>query len=375
MGRKAVGVTERKDGRLTASFTMNGKRYYVYGKSTTEIREKEILKRQQIAEEAVEKSKTAANRPLREYAEKWVESKRGTVKETTIRNNKMFLAMTDKVQVMGQDFGSVILGEVKTDHIRILQSELRKGRQTRTVNDCISLLRSLFKSAIDEQLISYNPAACIKPLKRTEEAARDTVHRALSRAETGDFLKAAKEQNSANYNLYVFLLNTGCRIGEAAALTIWDINNGKVRISRSVTRTESGGYKIGDDTKTAAGRRTIPLTEEAQKAIEAQKALNVLLYGEGANDNKPIFRPIRGKVLNGSVVNEDVKRICAEAGIERFTVHAFRDTFATRCVESGMQPKTLQEIMGHTDINMTMALYAHVMDETKTEQLRAVNFS
>jgi integrase len=74
-------------------------------------------------------------------------------------------------------------------------------------------------------------------------------------------------------------------------------------------------------------------------------------------------------------VNQDIARICKAAGIEKFTAHAFRDTFATRCVESGMQPKTLQEIMGHTDIAMTMNLYAHVMEETKVSQMQAVKIA
>ncbi len=78
--------------------------------------------------------------------------------------------------------------------------------------------------------------------------------------------------------------------------------------------------------------------------------------------------------MKSANVNADIANICEKAGIERFAVHAFRDTFATRCVESGMQPKTLQVIMGHTDVKMTLKFYIHVHDETKQEQLKAVNF-
>ena len=90
--------------------------------------------------------------------------------------------------------------------------------------------------------------------------------------------------------------------------------------------------------------------------------------------DKPIFMTPRGTLLKSEGVNRDIQRICEKAGVEYFSVHAFRDTFATRCIESGMQPKTLMDIMGHSDINMTFALYAHVMDDTKTEQLKAVSF-
>lgn len=373
MARQAAGYTKRADGRIVTTFSINGKRYSVYGKTVKECREKEARKRQEI-EEGIYKA--GKNQTMREFADRWLENKRGTVKETTLRNNRILLSMVMQTAIdgAGTPFGGLKLGAVEVQNVRDLQTGLSSRNSTRTTNDCISLVRGLFKAAIIEQLITFNPAAGVRSLKRTEDAARDTIHRALTRAETAAFMTQASEQNSLYCNLYTFLLNTGCRIGEAAALTAKDISKGQARISRTITRTENGGYRIGDDTKTAAGRRTIPLTDEAQRAITEQRRINTMLHGEVIEFDKPIFRPIRGAVLKDSCVNEDIARICKAAGIERFTVHAFRDTFATRCVESGMQPKTLQEIMGHTDINMTMALYAHAMDETKTEQLKAVNF-
>ncbi len=59
--------------------------------------------------------------------------------------------------------------------------------------------------------------------------------------------------------------------------------------------------------------------------------------------------------------------------MERITSHAFRDTFATRAIESGMNPKTLQSILGHASIKMTMDLYAHVMEDTKIEEMQKVS--
>lgn len=169
-------------------------------------------------------------------------------------------------------------------------------------------------------------------------------------------------------------MGTGCRIGEAGALEVRDIRKDSIMIYRTVTRTEEGSHKVGEDTKTEAGRRTIPLTGEARKALERQKFITEQIFGNLENLTDTIFRSPCGKVLNDSSVNSDIKRICRAAGMDYFTAHAFRDTFATRCVESGMQPKTLQTIMGHSDIGMTMNLYAHCMQETKQEQLKAVNF-
>ena len=71
-------------------------------------------------------------------------------------------------------------------------------------------------------------------------------------------------------------------------------------------------------------------------------------------------------------VERDIANICKKCGVERFTAHALRATFATRAIESGMNPKTLQEILGHSDIKVTMNIYAHVMDTTKTAEMQNV---
>ena len=86
----------------------------------------------------------------------------------------------------------------------------------------------------------------------------------------------------------------------------------------------------------------------------------------------PIFRSITGKLLQARAVNRDIEIICEKAGIEYFAVHAFRDTFATRALESGMRPKTLQAILGHSTINITMEIYAHVMEDTKCNEMAAL---
>lgn len=374
MGKTATGFTKRTDGRIMTTFTMDGKRYSVYGKTIKECREKEAKKRQEIAAEEPVKG---YEQTLEEYVEQWIEDKRDTVKETTIRNNTMLFKAMAGIEVgkPKRAIKSYKLCDIEKQHIKDVQRSLKARVKTRTVNECISLLRSIFKSAIDDELLQRNPAAGIKPLKRTEERARDNIHRALTKAETAAFLEEAEKSHSFYVDLYLFLLSTGCRIGEAGALAPKDITHGQIRVSRTITRTEFGGYKIGEDTKTEAGRRTIPMNEAARGAIERQRRQQAILSKtEAIPFDKPIFTAPRGSLLKSSVVNEDITRICNRAGIERFTVHAFRDTFATRCVESGMQVKTLQEILGHTDINMTMALYAHAMDETKTEQMNAVNF-
>lgn len=371
MARKAKGV-DQINGCVRRRFTVDGVRYSVYGATNKEAEQKEYEKRKEI-EEGRYKNSGAVR--VEDYLERWMQTRAGTAKETTLRNNRMFCNMISKAVIdkAGTKFGRLKVNKVEVQNVRDLQQVLAVDHTTRTTNDVIALLKMVFKYAIEvDRVITFNPAAPVKRLKRTEQPARENIHRALSKSETEAFMKHM--EGSYYRNLYVFLLSTGCRIGEAGALQLRDIRKGTINVCRTITRTENGGYRIGEDTKTAAGRRIIPMTPEAMEAIEGQKTINTALGVCKDDVTDTIFKAARGGILKDSLVNADIKRICKAAGIEYFSVHALRDTFATRCVESGMQPKTLQEIMGHSDISMTMNLYAHVMPETKVEQMKAVNF-
>lgn len=389
MARKAAGFTVRADGRIMKTFTMNGKRFAVYGKTVSECRQKELKKRQELEEGQYKSGKALT---VGEYFERWIEAKRDTVKETTLRTDSILLNRMKNTVIddAGMKFGEMKLIKVEVQNIRDLQKALqkeivvkddkgkekkRKGMTTRATNDSIYLLKAVYKAAMIERIVTWNPVEGVKPLKRTEEQARNTIHRALTKEETKAFMMAAQNEHSSYYSLYTFLLNTGCRIGEAGAILPRDITKKGVRICKTITRTECGGYEIGKETKTAAGMRVIPMNEAARKAVEDQKQINALLgSGKVIALDKPIFSAPQGGLLKSANVNYDIAKICEKAGIERFSVHAFRDTFATRCVESNMQVKMLQEILGHTDINMTLSLYAHAMDDQKEAQLKAVNF-
>ena len=86
-----------------------------------------------------------------------------------------------------------------------------------------------------------------------------------------------------------------------------------------------------------------------------------------------MFTLPRGGIIRPDRVNSDIKRICGKTGIEYFTCHAFRATFASRCIAAGMPVKSLMEILGHTDVQMTLGLYGHAEDGQKRSQILAVN--
>lgn len=369
MARLAAGFTKRKDGRLQYRFTANGKRYTIYGWTTAEVREKERQKRDEIEKGIAARGK---NVTMSNYVDQWIERKRGVVKDASICCYRHTFKVVLSAPVNGQAFGNMKVADVEAQDVKAVQQELLKTETIRTTNHYIALLRSVMKSAVNDDNIRFtDPTAPIKPMRDTTPPAREGKHRALTREETKAFFDHC--DGSWFTPLYHFLLETGCRCGEAGALQLRDIHREAVTIQRTLTTSEFG-LVIGDSTKTEAGRRTVPLTEAAKKAIAEQREKNAVMFGREEGLTNTIFKTATGAVLYNPTLNADIRRICKRAGIERFTAHAFRDTFATRCVESGMNFKTLQAIMGHSDIGMTMNLYAHVMPDTKKEQMKVVDF-
>ena len=373
MPRIPAGMRKTARGTYESRFTIHGKRYSVYGKTVKECKEKELTRRQEI-EEGLRYS--GRELTLDQYFQKWEQGRLGSVRASTIRTERYIYRLAADITLSpeGCRLGAMSLDKLGTRHVRDVQTALWQRYKPATVNRSISVIRAVLESALVERLIAWNPTRGMRSLKLQEKPARETIHRALTLEETEAFFRAAEKRGSWYIPFYTCLLNTGCRIGEAGALMPGDFCEGMIHIERTLTRTVDGHQIVGDSTKTGHSMRVIPARHAALEAVKAQQRQNRLRFGEeaDADETGPIFRAPRGGLLGARGIMKDIDLICRDAGIERFSAHAFRDTFATRAVESGMQAKTLQEILGHADISITMNLYAHVMEETKRRQMEAV---
>ncbi len=369
MSRLPAGFVKRSDGRLQYTFTIDGVRKYVYGKSVADCRAKELEKRQMISK-GTEKRK---NPSVSQFCDIWMKNRELSIAESTYRTQKKILGvLLDMVVDSGEKFGSLKMTKVTAADLNALQRELVKTRKSQTVNDYMALLRHMFKDARKQRFIDFDPTEVVNPLKRTEEKARDNIHRALSISEQKAFFDCERTRNSAYYNVYRLAMLTGMRAGEIGALRYSDIYNGFIHVERTVTRSITGGYMIGDVPKTDAGRRRIPLTQDMESVIKEQKKINSFLYGNVVALDDTIFKAPEGGLMMPTPADREIKRICNMIGIEDFTMHAFRATFATRMIEAGMNPKTLQEILGHANFNITMSLYGHCLDDTKIEEMSRI---
>lgn len=361
---------QRADGRLQKSFTYNGKRYYVYGHDKDELEQKIYEKKQELKENKEQHD----NPTIENFFDRWMENRRGSISSATLRGQQCHYNTISKIVINDKAFKDYRLAEVKADDIRVIQKALLdSGNKTRTVNDKVSFISHIFHDALIERYIDFNPCMPVKPIKVTEVAARETIHRALTIDETKTFFDNAK--NSYYYNIFKMAIQTGMRIGEIGALKNSDIYDGAIHVQRTITRSEDGSYYLGTETKTWHGKRTIPMNETIAEIIENQRKINRMLDGNVSSINDQIFKAPERGLLMATPVDREIKRICKRTGIKHFTCHGFRDTFATRCIEQGIPVKTIQELLGHADFGITMNLYGHVLDDTKEQAMNQLNIA
>lgn len=364
---------KRADGRMCKTFRYNGKKYFVYGSTAQEINDKLVQKMNDLQQGTIDHDNPTLNR----YYERFTDHRRSKVKESTIRcQSFQFRNCADVViDQTGKKLGEYNIQDIKPFDVQNVQKQLEQsGRTTETVNNCMAHLSHVFNAAVRDETITRNPCKCIERVKRTERPARETKHRALTEAETQAFFEQAKD--SYYLNGFKLMIQTGIRVGELAAITPFDVDTKDMvlRINKTVTKDEIGAYIIGDTPKTDAGNREIPITEQITSIIKDQQQLNRIIFTDRSQN--VIFRSAEGALLREYMINREIKRICKKAGIEKFTCHAFRATFATRFIEQRPQDyKVLSEILGHSNTKITLDLYTHVMKDSKVKAMNSISIA
>lgn len=299
------------------------------------------------------------------WYEYWIGIKKQTVRPNTVRNYSERYERNIKGII-----GKKLLSEVKPIHCQKIFSDMaEQGYKTTTIYQTRITLYNMLEFAKENDVILSNP--CKKSVK-SDIGKPSEKKVALTIDEQRKFLMAAAGQSYENQ--YKFMLQTGLRTGELVGLKWDDIDFGKRTVT--ISRTMEYRYKVGEwrvgQPKSKSGYRTIPLTDEAIRILKDQKEKNSKIKVINIEWRDQVFLSRKGEPVKNSTYDTALFKICDKAEIRKFCMHILRHTFATRCIEAGMIPKTLQKILGHSNIGITMNLYVDATEEEKTKEMDLV---
>ena len=383
--RLPKGISKRADGRYQGRFTFQGERFTLYDRDI-----KALQKKMADAKYEMEHGiyLNAQHMTMNTFFETWLSE----IKEHTVKANTISVYMEIyKIHI------APVLGKLQVSSInklmvqRLLNNMSKSGLSANTLAKTKAILYSIFKEAMENRMISHNPCENIT-IRRDK-----TERRVLSYEEQKIFLEAIS--GSRYETLCILGLSTGLRIGELSGLRWSDINFEEKTLT--VERTyiylhDVKNHQMKDEfhsPKTKNSFRTIRLLDSTLALLKEHKNRQDTEKRTMGDEWQPVEDgedlvfttknggPVRG--LNvAETLNNYVKKINKKEELqaakeqrepiifERITPHTLRHTFATRAFESGIPPKVVQQILGHSSLEMTMDLYTHVTEDVQSREIQ-----
>ena len=314
------------------------------------------------------------NITVMELVERYLKTKVG-MRPNTLANYNFV-----KNILKNEDFGQQKISKIKTSDAKLFLIKMQQedGRGHSTVKTVRGVLRPAFQMAVDDDVLMKNPFQ----FELAGVVVNDAVTRqAITKDQMRKFLRFVHDDilYCKYYEVVYILFHTGMRISEFCGLTLKDIDlkNKTVNIDHQLQRTSKREYVI-EPTKTNAGTRVIPITDEVaemfRSIIEDRPKYKVEKVVAGYSgflfldkDGMPLVAMHWEHRFNSMVgrYNEIYKM-----QIPNITPHVCRHTYCSNQAKAGMNPKTLQYLMGHSDIAVTLNVYTHVGLEDAENELR-----
>ena len=371
-GNNEGSIRKRENGLWEAQYVA-GKKYdgkpirrSLYGKSKQEVQEKlhDTLQRLR-QDDYVPPSRMTVG----EWLDEWF-----AIYCLTLKRNSTCTGYEDEINLHLKPYiGRILLQDLRAQNVQAMVNTLAKEKKApSTIRKAYTVLHAALEQAVINQMLVHNPSThTILPKMEQSEIRFFTL------AEQKRFIDALPD-STAGRALH-FILGTGLRMAELSGLRWSDIHGSYFTVVQTIRRNRN----FSDDAKTRtcletstpktrAGRRTIPLSAKMQELLITQRRIQIetrLAQGVNWNANNLVFCSDIGTPYEGRNLYRVLHRTLEQAGLEQMGVHALRHTFATRAIESGMDVRTLSEILGHTKVSLTLQLYVHSSMETKIKEL------
>ena len=362
-GRHGEGsVFQRKDGRWVAQFYLEtGKKKCLYRKTEKEA---QVALRKALHEKEQGTLATGPQQTLKVYLEQWLEQ----VHRPTLRLSTYDSYRTIIHKHLIPCLGHIQLQRLTPQHVQAFYADkLKGGLSLNRVRKVHSVLRVALANAVKWNLVARNVCDVVtRPALQRYEATPLTQEQAKC------LLQAVR--NHKLEALLTVALVTGMRRGELLGLHWQDIDMkmGSIQIRRSVSRVAKLGLQESEP-KTAKSRRRIILPAFALEVLQRHYTRQQEVRTKAGTqwiERDIVFCNRYGDYREPANLQRDFKRLLTEAELPNIRFHDLRHSAATLLLGMGVNPKIVQELLGHSTISMTMDIYSHVLPSMQQEVVK-----
>jgi len=362
-GRRAKGdgsVFQRKDGRWVMQIWLGDKYKQTYVKSQRDGFDA-LKKGQRELEQG--NFVTGPQQTLKEYLEYWLEE----VHKPTIRLSSYVKYRKLIHSYIIPALGGIKLQKLTPQHVVSLYRQKEKdGLKPKTISSIHGVLHVALKNAVLWNLVAYN--VCDKV--SAPRVAKGEI-KPLTMEQAQNLLKVVRGHRLEA--MLTLALTTAMRRGELLALR-WsdvDLENGSLQVRRTVDYIPHYGYVEGEP-KTKAGQRMILLPSFVVGLLKQHRIEQLemrLKVGSSWQDRDLLFTGLKGGYFNPRYMPKLFDKVLIEAGLPHMKFHNLRHSAATLLLSMGVSAKMVQEILGHSDISMTLGVYGHVLPAMHKEAM------
>jgi integrase len=333
-----------------------GKRKTLYGKTRREVQGKLDAARRALHDglPAVPERQTVAR-----FLSQWLEGVKPTIRTKTWETYELNVRRVTPY-IGSRKLASLTPADVQSCYADLLDGGPRRPLSRRSVRQCHEMLHKAMSQALQWGLVVRNPTEAASP-PRPDRTEMTTLTQAqvqtLLKFTAGDWL----------HPLWVVLVTTGLRLGEATGLR-WqdvDLDAGTLTVRRALQRRRTGELEFVEP-KSAHSRRTVELSEHTVRVLRAQRQTQTVT----GLSSVLVFPNTSGGPLGPETARDGLRRALAAAQLPSVRVHDLRHTAATLLLEWGQHPKVVQEMLGHSTIAITLDLYSHVAPRLHKEAAR-----